>query len=208
MGKPNLLLLLDGSSSMTSRVPFVVPQVNFYLAELAAAKAVKNAEIWMFYSRDDSFYGLTGNVPIPRPQPRHTLLPIRGKTPIADLRPLSLEEYDVGGMTPLYDALGNLIVDRIDNKRPTLFVTMTDGAENASSEFNLDELNTLIRRAEDKGCRFLHLGEGIQGKGQMAQLHGAKVYWEAANSGVGYARAAFFTQTMADGGTVPEETDV
>lgn len=207
MKKPNLLLLLDASASMATRRPIVVPQINAYLDEVESSKGVKNAEILTFNLADRY---LERVAPIFAPRDG-ILVTLREKTRIDKTQRLEPDEYLVGGMTPLYDAIGRTIQAHSKDKRPLIFVTMTDGQENCSAEYTLIDINQMMEEAEsERGWRFIHLGEGIQGKGQAGMLHGAKIYWDAANSGRGYAVAASYTATLAaePHAFLPEETDV
>lgn len=87
---------------------------------------------------------------------------------IQDVQPLTEKEYYVRGMTALLDAIGmtiSKISERqksLESKRDVLFVIMTDGMENSSKEYNIQQIKQSIeqKRAE-KEWQFLFLGANI-----------------------------------------------
>ena len=96
---------------------------------------------------------------------------IHDRVNIADIRPLTENEYSVRGCTALIDAIGGAI-HHIGNvhkyARPedvpehTLFVITTDGMENASRRYTLGEVKSMIERQKEKyGWEFLFLGANI-----------------------------------------------
>lgn len=87
------------------------------------------------------------------------------------VNPLTEKEYFVGGSTALLDAVG-LTINKISkaqaNSKPeyraekVLFVITTDGEENASREYNLDQIKCLIEKHKEKhGWEFIFLGANI-----------------------------------------------
>lgn len=87
----------------------------------------------------------------------HNVNMIHNNKNINDVKELSVEDYHPGGMTPLYDAIGGTI-DGSKKDGKTLFVIMTDGEENSSSEYNLDAIQKLIKGKEKVGWTFVYLG--------------------------------------------------
>lgn len=91
--------------------------------------------------------------------------------PIADIK--KLKSWWTGGMTALYDAIGqgiNTIKKKMDadkrEDKAVLMVIQTDGFENASSDYTGEEgrmkINALINKLEDtKLWSFVFLGENI-----------------------------------------------
>ena len=78
------------------------------------------------------------------------------------VRPLTAKEYEVGGTTALLDAVGNTIlqveresaVQRKDTK--VIFVIITDGMENASTEFSKERIKEMISdKQEMEGWDFI-----------------------------------------------------
>ena len=96
---------------------------------------------------------------------------LHDRVELQDLRPMTREDYCVGGCTALLDALGGTIrhianIHRYarpeDVPARTSFVIMTDGLENASRCFGSDEVKRMIRHEKEKyGWEFLFLGANI-----------------------------------------------
>jgi uncharacterized protein YegL len=83
--------------------------------------------------------------------------------PLKDVKKMKYEDYDPDGYTPLYDAIGKLILfadgKLKENKNTAVLVTiMTDGEENASTEYNSDMISDIVKRKEKKGWLFTFLG--------------------------------------------------
>ena len=85
--------------------------------------------------------------------------------PIADVPHLTEKTYQPAATTPLYDAIGRTI--RAVEKRATrkkdrvLVAILTDGYENASSEYSLDAVKSLIEEKKGKGWEFAFLGAEV-----------------------------------------------
>ena len=82
---------------------------------------------------------------------------VHENVPIAELGELTEKEYSIGGLTAYFDALGRAINDAgsrfaklSESERPgrVLFVVITDGHENASKEFNRDQISAMIKKQE------------------------------------------------------------
>lgn len=101
---------------------------------------------------------------------------------IADVPDLRPEQYIPNSMTPLLDAEGQAIraaMARADARKAAgkreeavLFVTYTDGAENASCEFTFEALSALKADREAAGWTFLYLGAGHDAYGQSRAMGG------------------------------------
>lgn len=90
-------------------------------------------------------------------------------TPINNVEPLSRKTYRPNGMTNLLDAIGDNLT-RIDshlkthskNKRPgVMTIVMTDGLENASSQFTKSMISKMVDSREKKDWIFTFLGANI-----------------------------------------------
>lgn len=74
--------------------------------------------------------------------------------PIADVPKLTHSSYQPRAMTPLYDAVGRTIrgLDgEVNDTDRVLFVIMTDGQENSSTEFTRQQVFDLVKEREAKG---------------------------------------------------------
>lgn len=96
---------------------------------------------------------------------------LHDRLPLEDIRPMTDNDYTVGGCTALLDALGGAI-HHISNihkyARPedvpehTMFVITTDGMENASHRFTSPQVKALVRRMQEQyKWEFLFLGANI-----------------------------------------------
>lgn len=87
------------------------------------------------------------------------------------IKPLTDKDYQVGGCTALFDAIGDAI-HHIGNihkyARPedvpahTMFIITTDGMENASRRWSSEKVKQMIKRQQDKyGWEFLFVAANI-----------------------------------------------
>ncbi len=90
---------------------------------------------------------------------------------IGDVKPLTVEEYEVGGGTALFDAVGTQ-AERIfeiqkyareeDVPEHTVFVISTDGYENSSRSFGKEDIRKLIQtQTSEKGWQFIFTAADI-----------------------------------------------
>ena len=90
---------------------------------------------------------------------------------IQDVEPMTREQYQPGGGTALLDAVGDAINEVQDchdslpaDERPAhvLFVITTDGAENSSTHYKLEEIQRMIRHQTNAhGWEFLYMGANV-----------------------------------------------
>ena len=88
---------------------------------------------------------------------------IYDNTPVAEVRTLTDKDYRPCCMTPLYDAVGTTIsrvhaLKNKDSESLALVTIITDGYENASREFTLTALKSLIDSYKDQGWQFTYIG--------------------------------------------------
>lgn len=106
---------------------------------------------------------------------------IHNRQDITSISPLTTKEYFTRGTTALLDAIGRSVtkIRRIhtempEEERPTnvLFVIITDGYENASTEFNYAMIHNLISLAKmDWKWEFLFIGANLDAA-QEAKKYG------------------------------------
>ena len=105
--------------------------------------------------------------------PQHVVV---AGAPISEITDLTSETYIPRGSTPLLDATGRLI-GRIrteqEGRRLTglpvddiVFVTITDGEENDSSEYSLRRIKQLVEESEAAGWTFVFLSAGLDAYGE------------------------------------------
>lgn len=84
---------------------------------------------------------------------------------IQQIEPLNNSTYRPGGMTPLYDAVGDLITtmeqspDAQDPAATFLVIVFSDGLENHSRHWNQADLANKIKKLQATGCwTFVYIG--------------------------------------------------
>ncbi len=96
---------------------------------------------------------------------------IHDRAPIDKVKPLTHEDYYVGGSTALLDAVGGAIhhignvhkyARKEDVPEKTLFIITTDGMENASYRYTYEKVRHMIERQKERyGWEFMFLGANI-----------------------------------------------
>lgn len=82
------------------------------------------------------------------------------RSPIQQVHKLTKKDYSVGGCTALYDALGNGIsFMEQEHAQKVLFIIITDGYENASSEYSKSRIKNLIKKHDN--WEFIYIGADI-----------------------------------------------
>lgn len=148
--KSMLYLLLDESGSMSGMAGDVIGGSNNFIEDQRKLPDPAVIGIAVFGSH------IQGMIRIVRPM-----------TDLREIKLLTEEDYMPTGGTPLLDATGKSIL-QLDTdwlrEKPDrcIFVTFTDGHENASSEFTKDKIKSLIQSREKSGFwQFLFLGANI-----------------------------------------------
>ena len=96
---------------------------------------------------------------------------IHDRLPIAEVPPMTCNDYSARGCTALLDALGQAIEHIVgihryardeDIPEHTIFVITTDGMENASHKFSADHIKAKIKHEQEKyGWEFIFLAANI-----------------------------------------------
>ena len=105
---------------------------------------------------------------------------LHDRVDIRTIKPMTRDEYEVGGCTALLDAIGGAI-HHIGNvhkyARPedvpehTVFVITTDGMENASHRYSAAEIKAKIKRQTERyGWEFIFLAANIDAVGTAEDL--------------------------------------
>ena len=84
-----------------------------------------------------------------------------------------MDTYIPRAMTPLYDSIGKTIraIEEKAKGSKVLFVTLTDGNENASREWTSASIKTLIKHKEDADkWTFAYIGVGQEAWAQTEHL--------------------------------------
>jgi hypothetical protein len=100
--------------------------------------------------------------------------------PLPEITHLNSQTFVPRGGTPLLDATGLLIgrtmVDQSARiaaglqAEDIIFVTITDGEENDSTEFNLAQIRELISKRTQDGWAFIYLSAGLDAYADAAQM--------------------------------------
>jgi uncharacterized protein YegL len=88
---------------------------------------------------------------------------IYDNTPVTEVKTLTDRDYRPCCMTPLYDAVGTTIsrvheMKSKDDDSLALVTIITDGYENASREFSLTAIRSLIESYKEQGWQFTYIG--------------------------------------------------
>ena len=142
----DLVVILDKSGSMYSMVKDTIGGFNSYLDEQRKKDVPVKVSMGMFNQKLEEKYT---------------------RVDLKDVENLTEEDYVPQGMTALFDAVGNTLsvlktkeeVNVEGNK--VLVVIITDGMENASSEWTKSSVKDLIGELREKGYEFVFLGADI-----------------------------------------------
>ena len=146
----SVYILMDKSGSMSSKVVNAVKSINDYLKELPEDTNV------YFTSFDSNSYDVVRSTTI-----KHydTVMPV---------------EINARGGTPLYDSTARLINKAIsDAPDKAVFVIMTDGFENCSTDFTFEQIQKLLKSIQNErkwevvflGAEFTDVNSQAQGLG-------------------------------------------
>ncbi|MCQ2188502.1 MAG: VWA domain-containing protein [Paludibacteraceae bacterium] len=86
---------------------------------------------------------------------------LRNKVSIKEIEDLKNEEYNPGGCTPLFDAIGfgiNSIKKDVAETDTVLVTIITDGEENSSKEYSGKVIAGMIDELKHKGWMFTYIG--------------------------------------------------
>ena len=96
---------------------------------------------------------------------------IHSRKNIHEIMPMTSNEYYVRGSTALLDAIGRSIIKIMnthiklsEDQKPekTLFIITTDGMENASREYHIHQIKSMIENQKEKFCwEFIFFGANI-----------------------------------------------
>lgn len=78
-----------------------------------------------------------------------------------DTRALTDKDYRPQGCTPLYDAMGKALTElepKVKENEAVLVTVITDGYENASTEYTLNAIRALVERLDKAGWVFSYIG--------------------------------------------------
>jgi hypothetical protein len=175
--RTEIIVVLDRSGSMGNVVEDTIGGFNQFVKEQKEAPG----EAWLTLAQFDDRYDLV-----------HNRLPI---SVVPDL------EFRPRGSTALLDGIGKTITtaqETIKNQRPgpdnVICVVITDGGENASKEYKLEQIKNLIEKAEKEDeWRFVFLGanqDAFSEAGGMGIRRGATLNYSSTGEGTANAYAS------------------
>jgi Mg-chelatase subunit ChlD len=84
-------------------------------------------------------------------------------TPIKEMKHITKETIKPRGNTALLDAIGRSINDTMPRMKSNkvIAVIITDGRENDSNQYDLDDIKKLVEQCTEAGWEFLFLGANI-----------------------------------------------
>lgn len=131
----HIVMILDRSGSMYAIRDDTIGGFNAFLADQKELKAPGAISLFQF---DDVYEQVYQNMAI------------------ADAKPLTTATFVPRGSTALLDAIGRTL-NTVTGEN-IVVVVITDGKENASREFRLDQIKALIAEREKAGWNFVYLG--------------------------------------------------
>lgn len=165
------LVILDASGSMSDLSIAAVEGVNNTIKTIRAAQ--DSCETITQYFSIVQFNSSKGE-----PARITTLIE---DTPIAELETtLTANEFTPEGLTPLYDAVGKSIKDvesKVSDDAVALVTIITDGVENASTEYDADDIKKLVIQKKKLGWTFTYIGAN-QKSSRVATQMGIENYMD------------------------------
>jgi len=143
--KTQIVCVLDRSGTMSSIINTAIDGFNEYLNKQKQLEDDATITIALF---DDQYELLYDNVPL------------------NEVEPLTRNVWSPRGMTALHDAIGKTInsvraahkkMKKNDRPDKVLVCIVTDGLENYSKEYQLDDIVKLTRECEADGWNFIYL---------------------------------------------------
>ena len=142
--KTHIICILDRSGSMSSIMDDSIGGFNTFLKQQKELPDEATITIALF---DDKYELIYDNVDIKK------------------AKELTSAEWYPRGMTALYDAIGKTIntekanFAKLGDNKPNkvLVCIVTDGYENSSREFNVDDIKSLIKDCEKQDWNFIYL---------------------------------------------------
>jgi hypothetical protein len=134
-------LILDETGSMQECKGAAIAGFNQYLGRLRDEPAETQFTLTLFNSS--------------KTEVRYQAVPVR------NVHQLDVETYRPRDTTPLYDAIGRTLTaarQQAPAEMRKLCAILTDGLENASTEYTRKQIFELIKACEKEGWTFLYLG--------------------------------------------------
>lgn len=135
------------------------------------------------------------------------------RKPLQSIGALTVENYLPGGSTALLDAVGKAVTalrDRTAKDDKAIVCIMTDGQENASSEFKKAAIKALIESMQsERGWQFAFVGanqDSFAEAGSLGVSSSTTMDWAATPQGARAASARLSTETKSYRASVGAKT--
>lgn len=178
-GKTLVTLLLDRSGSMQGVRDDTIGAINAYVETLKSTPETIHFSLVLFDTA---------------PGGRMDLQKVHVGAKIADVKPLTREDYTPRGGTPLIDAACSTIraveESLVGKDAKVVIAIQTDGQENQSVENDWQGLKSLIAEKQAKGWEFVFMGAGIDAYDQGRRMG------IATDNTVSYGRGKAETQAV------------
>lgn len=186
----HITVILDRTGSMQDIRDDVIGGFNAFLAEQQSASATATFTLVQFDSQD----------------PYEVLHSVKS---IREVTPLTAEQYVPRASTPLYDAMGRGILDlesqvaklpEVNRPARIIFVVVTDGAENASQEFDRAAITKLVDAKKAAGWDFVFLSadmDAFHDAGAVGIDYSARLAFQKSKRGNDAAWAAASSKIRA-----------
>ncbi len=159
--KTHIYILLDRSGSMSSIANDVIGGFNQMIKDQKANGPDAKVTFVQFDSQDPQYVVVAG-------------------APIAEITDLTATSFSPRAGTPLLDATGLLIGRaRVEAaareatglpKQDILFVSITDGEENESTEYTLPQIKKLFKECEKSGWTFVFVSAALDAYGDAQRI--------------------------------------
>ncbi len=191
-----LILILDKSGSMYNLTTDTIGGYNSMIAKQKESALPAKVTTVLFNNKSEFLYT---------------------QKDLAEVPEMTTKEYSAESTTALLDAIGSTIrkVDSFegisDKTTQVIVVIITDGYENASKEYNLETIKSLVsERQNTKDWKFIFMGaniDAIKAADSLGIDTRNAVKYKNTSVGVkaNFDAVANFTQSAAEGNTASEE---
>ena len=161
-GEVLITLVLDETGSMNSCWDSTISSVNDYIGTQKGQEGVARVSLFKFSTGGYASRRYGNNAA--SVQAGNAIRTVFESKLVAEVEELNRQNYTPNGGTNLYDAIGNTIrrieaqLAPLTEVPDVLVVIVTDGGENASTEYTLDAVKSLVKAKEQEGWTFVYLG--------------------------------------------------
>ena len=105
----------------------------------------------------------------------HEVRLLHDRLDLKEVPKLTTEDYEVGGMTALLDAMGyamekvGIVYDGKKSEK-AIFIIVTDGVENYSKRFTFERIKRMVKYQKKQGAEFIFLGADMDAIAAAAEV--------------------------------------